>query len=116
LAGGSSSIFGLSGTDLSALFKPGVMTGALTSPQLIGKNSPNPGQTVWGPDYNNFAPVIGVAWGIPWLNADKTVLRAGYSIAYERNSLVLLSQVYGYVAPGLGQALTCSPGACGMAS
>ena len=34
-------------------------------------------------DLNNLAPAVGVSWAA---NA-KTVLRAGYSIAYDRNSL-----------------------------
>jgi hypothetical protein len=37
------------------------------------------------------------------------VFRAGYGISYEKNFLALLNQIYGYGAPGLGQAQSITP-------
>jgi len=57
----------------------------LTQVQFAGKNSPNPNTLVnlQGNDLNNWAPAVGVAWNVPWLGKDKTVLRAGYGISYQ---------------------------------
>ena len=110
VVGGSQSLFGISGTSLSNLFQPGVENLAnLTQLQLIGKNSPHPGVEPWNAQYKNFAPALGLTWAIPWLGANKTILRMGYSIAYERFTQVLFDQLYGYSAPGLGQAQTYAP-------
>jgi hypothetical protein len=89
---------------------PGVMNlNNLTQLQLIGRNSPNPGTQPWNKQFKNFAPVIGMTWALPWLGANKTILRAGYSIAYERFTQVLFDQLYGYSAPGLGQGVSYAP-------
>jgi Carboxypeptidase regulatory-like domain/TonB dependent receptor len=110
VVGGSQSIFGISGTTLANLFQPGVENlSNLTQLQLIGKNSPHPGIQPWQGKHKNFAPVVGMTWALPWLGANKTILRAGYSIAYERFTQVLFDQLYGYSAPGLGQAQTYAP-------
>jgi hypothetical protein len=77
--------------------------------QLIGKDSPHPDTEPWSKQYHNFAPVIGMTWSLPWLGRDKTIFRAGYGIAYERYTQVLFDQLYGYSAPGLGQAQTYAP-------
>jgi hypothetical protein len=57
----------------------------LTQVQFVGKNSTHPDIGVnWkGNDYRSFAPSIGIAWDVPWGEKGKTVLRAGYGIAYE---------------------------------
>jgi Carboxypeptidase regulatory-like domain/TonB dependent receptor len=110
VVGGSQSLFGISGTTLSNLFQPGVENlSNLTQLQLIGKNSPNPGIQPWHSQYKNFAPALGLSWAVPWLGANKTIVRAGYSIAYERFTQVLFDQLYGYSAPGLGQTQTYAP-------
>lgn len=109
LVGGSQNIFGVSGNSFSALFNPGYMPGSLSQFQLIGGNSPNPNILPWNKSYRNFAPVIGVSWGIPWLNPDKTIFRAGYGISYEHNIMALLNQLFGYGAPGLGQTNSITP-------
>jgi hypothetical protein len=110
VVGGSQSLFGISGTTLSNLFQPGVENlSNLTQLQLIGKNSPNPSIQPWHGQYKNFAPALGLSWAIPWLGANKTIVRAGYSIAYERFTQVLFDQLYGYSAPGLGQTQTYAP-------
>jgi hypothetical protein len=109
LVGGSQSIFGISGTTLGALFNPGYEPGQLMQLQLIGKNSPNPGIPAWKPDYRGFAPALGLSYSLPWFGKDKTVFRAGYGVSYEKNFLALLNQIYGYGAPGLGQAQSVTP-------
>jgi hypothetical protein len=57
----------------------------LTQVQFVGKNSTHPdiGVNLKGNDYHSFAPAIGIAWDVPWGEKGKTVLRAGYGIAYE---------------------------------
>ena len=109
LVGGSQSLFGVSGTTFAAEFNPGYMPGQLMQLQLVGKNSPNPGVQPWQPDYRDFAPALGLSWSLPWLGKDKTVFRAGYGIAYEKNFLALLNQLNGYGAPGLGQSQSITP-------
>jgi hypothetical protein len=57
----------------------------LAQVQFVGKNSTHPdiGVNLKGNDYHSFAPAIGLAWDVPWGEKGKTVLRAGYGIAYE---------------------------------
>jgi hypothetical protein len=100
LVGGSSGLWGISGTSWADMYQPGLLNGNLTQVQLIGKNSQNPNTQLYADDWNNFAPVVGLSWGIPYFGKDKTVLRAGYSIGYELNALVLLDNVSGG-EPGL---------------
>ncbi len=108
LVGGSQSIFGISGTTFDAMFHPGASGGSLTNLQLIGRNSPNPNSQVYKPDYNNFAPAVGLAWALPWFGEGKTIFRMGYSIGYERNAFVLLDDTAGFGQPGLSEADTFS--------
>ena len=120
MTGGSGNLFGISGSTLSDLFHPGTYNiNNLTTIQLVGKNSPHPNIQPYHGAYKNFAPAIGMSWAV---NADggpgkflfgrnKTVLRAGYSIAYERFTQVLFDQLWGYNAPGLLQQNTYSPSA-----
>jgi hypothetical protein len=65
----------------------GTATGCtnLTQVQFVGKNSTHPdvGVNLKGNDYKSFAPSVGIAWNVPeWLGKGKTVLRAGYGMAY----------------------------------
>jgi len=118
VTGGSANLFGISGSTLADLFHPGVYNiNNLTTIQLVGKNSPNPNvQPYHGAD-KNFAPAIGLSWNIKAENGignflfgrNKTVIRAGYSIEYERFTQVLFDQLWGYSAPGLLQQNTFSP-------
>ncbi len=87
LVGGSQSIFGLSGTTFGDIFQPGRSAGSLTQFELVGGRSPNPDRKIYGDDFNNFAPAVGLAWKLPWLGREMTVLRIGYGIGYERDSL-----------------------------
>jgi len=101
-AGGSGALFGVSGTDYSAQWRPGATGGALTTLTLVGKNSPNPKQLLWKNDYNNFGPAIGVSWSLPWWGKDKTVFRAGYGVNY--NGIYDISMLHNnqFATPGTG--------------
>jgi hypothetical protein len=87
LTTGSAGIFGLSGTDFSSLYKPGVLTGSTSAYETVGPRSANPGKQIFAGDYNNFSPSVGLTYALPWFGKDKTVFRAGYGIGYERNSI-----------------------------
>ena len=93
LVGGSTALFGISGKSWADMYQPGRANGDLTRVQLVGKGSPNPNTSLYGEDYNNFAPVIGMSWAIPYFGKDKTVLRAGYSVGYEQSALALIEDV-----------------------
>ena len=56
----------------------------LTAIQFVGPQTSNPDQTVLSRNRKNFGPAIGFAWQLPWFGADKTTIRGGYSIQYER--------------------------------
>jgi hypothetical protein len=99
LKNGSAGIFGLSGTDFSAMFRPGVLNGSLSEVELIGRNSPNPGREIVKRDLNNFSPAVGFSWQLPKLRRE-TVFRAGYGWGYERNSIRNLD-VFAADVPGL---------------
>jgi hypothetical protein len=107
LIGGSPAIFGLSGTSFADLYQPGRLNGSLTQLQLVGKNSPNEKTKLYNDDWNNFAPAIGLSWAIPYFGRNKTTLRAGYSIGYEKNSLRIVDVVAGD-QPGLRTVTTFS--------
>jgi hypothetical protein len=105
LVGGEAGLFGISGTNFGSLFQPGLTGGSFTQINLVGKNSPNAGQSLYSGDHNNFAPAIGLSWSVPFLGRDKTIIRAGYSMGYERPSIRILDVVSGD-QPGLRQAVT----------
>ncbi len=61
--------------------------------KLVGKNSPNPNQSLWQNDYNNFAPRFGFnyspAWNSGWISKltggpTKMSIRGGYGVFYDR--------------------------------
>lgn len=90
-------LFGVSG--LGNLFKPGTLTGK--TPQFIPFKT---GDQAYKTDYGNFAPNLGIAWtpraSGGWLkpligDGGQTVVRAGYSIAYNRNGLGDFSGQFG---------------------
>jgi hypothetical protein len=98
--GGSAGMFGISGTGFGDMYQPGRRNGSLTELELIGQKSPNPDTKLYSEDRNNFAPAVGLSWSIPWFGKDKTILRMGYGIGYERNTLRNLNIVVGD-QPGL---------------
>ena len=71
------------------IFQPGVMPGR--TPQFLQFNK---GEGAYNTDYNNFAPSVGFAWTLPartgmlgalfGLNEGDSVLRAGYTLGYNR--------------------------------
>src|SRR5262249_763071 len=100
LVGGSTGLFGISGRSWADMYRPGTFKGDFTQVQLIGRGSPNPNTKLYADDWNNFAPVIGLRWSIPYFGRDKTVLRGGYSVSYERQAFRLTDIVSGD-EPGL---------------
>ncbi|MBL8177192.1 MAG: carboxypeptidase regulatory-like domain-containing protein [Bryobacterales bacterium] len=88
LVGGGNAIFGPSGNSFGAMYRPGLAEGSLTRVELVGKGSPNPSRQIYGRDSNNWAPAVGITYALPnWLGLTgdrRTVIRTGYSIAYER--------------------------------
>ncbi len=102
LVGGSGGLYGISGNSHEAMYQPGRDKGQLTQVQLIGKNSTNPNTSLYAHDLNNWGPAVGLSWSLPYFGKDKTVLRAGYSVVYERNALRLVDIVSGD-EPGLKQ-------------
>jgi hypothetical protein len=54
----------------------------LTTLEFVGPDSPNPEKGVLKPDRNNFGPVVGFSWQVPWFGAGKTTVRGGYSVTY----------------------------------
>ena len=81
--GGQAGLFGISGTDWSAMWNPYAAGGSLTRVEFVGKNSPNPDKQLFKDDWNNIAPAVGFSWTLPWFGKDKTVLRAGYGMNYQ---------------------------------
>jgi len=92
-----SDLYGVSG--YGNLFKPGVMTGRDTQ-FFVYKQ----GTKAYEIDTNNLAPSFGFAWtprtSSPWLSrilgeGGKTVLRGGYSIAYNRYGMADIQSIFG---------------------
>jgi hypothetical protein len=90
IKGGALAAFGRSGSSFDDWMKPGTMNadGSVTykgtdaTLAFIGPDSPNPDQQLFNDDYNNFGPVFGFAWQLPWFGKGKTVLRGGYQMSY----------------------------------
>ncbi len=80
--GGGNALFGYSGNSFADWMKPG-KRGDLMSIQFVGPGSPNPDQSLWRADRNNFGPAIGFAWQLPWFGEGKTTVRGGYQLTYQ---------------------------------
>jgi hypothetical protein len=81
------------------LFKPGTVTGSPSTYALFGK-----GYKTYKADYGNFAPTVGIAWSPNFQNgflrrlsgnSGQTVIRAGYSIAFNREGIGVFTAVTG---------------------
>ncbi len=106
--GGQAGIFGISGTDYSAMWNPGATGGSLTQIEFVGKNSPNPDITWYPEDWNNFAPSFGFSWNVPWF-ARETVVRGGYGINYSAvATLADIDSPFGSI-PGLASVMVIPP-------
>ncbi len=83
LKGGQMAMYGISGRSWSeAFWQPGARSD-LTQLVFVGPDSPNPDQSIYPQDRNNFGPAVGFAWQLPWFGKGKTTLRGGYQITYE---------------------------------
>ncbi len=105
---GSAGAFGISGTSYAQAFQPGVLQGSLTQLELVGPHSANPGVPAYNPDYTTFLPGAGLSWSIGKDN--KTILRAGYALSSDRNSLRNADTELGN-NPGLSSTITYTSGA-----
>jgi hypothetical protein len=107
--GGGAGVFGVSGTDLSALFQPGVLNGSLSKVQLVGPATDHPDLKLYNNDNNNFAPFVGFAWSLPGGGLlgkitggrNRTVIRAGYGISYQRDSIYVTHMSSAFEPNGL---------------
>jgi hypothetical protein len=106
-ANGSAGAFGISGTSYADAFQPGHLAGSLTQLILVGPGSNNPSTPVYNPQYNTFLPGAGLSWAIGKDN--KTVFRAGYAMASDRNSLRNADVEVGG-NPGLSSTVTFTSG------
>lgn len=89
LKGGSNAMYGISGrTWEEAFWKPGPARADLTELVFVGPDSPNPDQSIYPADKNNFGPAVGFAWQLPWFGRGKTTLRGGYQISYQAGNKV----------------------------
>jgi hypothetical protein len=102
IVGSDRGLFGISGTGFGDLFQPGRLNGALSVIQPVGPGTVNPDTKLYNNDNNNFAPGLGLAWSPAWLGKNKTVVRAGYGISYERNPIYLTHDVAG-LQPGYSE-------------
>src|SRR5258705_2767061 len=90
-------LFGESGA--GNLFKPGTLTGSPSTYALFGT-----GYKTYKADYGNFAPTVGIAWSPNFESgllrrlagsSGQTVIRAGYSTAYNREGIGVFTAVTG---------------------
>jgi hypothetical protein len=110
IQGGAGGLFGVSGP--GNLFAPGSMGGSTTTQYI------NDAGKQWYNTYMKaFAPTVGVAWqphsDMPILHrllgsAGKTVFRAGYNIAYNREGLEGFSSIAGGNPGYFGQQVSAS--------
>jgi outer membrane receptor protein involved in Fe transport len=90
-------LFGESGP--GNLFKPGTLQGKSSVYTQF-----KPGDKAFNVDYSNFAPSLGFAWSPNFKNAtlkkmfgdgNQTVVRGGYSVAYNREGMNLITSILG---------------------
>jgi Carboxypeptidase regulatory-like domain len=88
-------LFGESGE--GNLFRPGTLTGTTTQFSIL-----EPGDRLFATDSRNFAPSVGFAYSPDWKSGilnrlfgsgEQSVIRGGYSIAYIREGISVLSQI-----------------------
>src|SRR5215475_7383807 len=107
--GGQAALFGISGKDFSARFRPGASGGSPTIIGFAGKNSPNADTLIYNNDLNNIAPSFGFSWNVPWFKRS-AVLRGGYGVNYTGAPTFLqYSSIIGG-APGSSLSISRAPG------
>ncbi|PYS34212.1 MAG: hypothetical protein DMG14_30090, partial [Acidobacteria bacterium] len=107
--GGQAALFGSSGKDFSARFRPGATGGSPTIIGFAGKHSPNADTLIYNNDLNNIAPSFGFSWNVPWFKRS-TVVRGGYGINYTGAPTFLqYSSIIGG-APGSSLSISRAPG------
>lgn len=83
LKGGATSIFGGSQGGFDTWLKNPTYNAATETEQtFIGPGSPNPNQSVYNKDLNNFGPAVGFAYQLPWFGKGKTTIRGGYQVTF----------------------------------
>jgi hypothetical protein len=96
---GAGFVAGSVGSNLGNLFKPGVFQGAPTTYEMLTKNS-----KAYNTDWNNLAPSIGAAWTVGAESGllhkilgspGDSVLRAGYSVSYQRGGMNDYTEIFG---------------------
>ena len=107
--GGQAALFGISGRDFSARFRPGANGGSPTIIGFAGKNSPNADTLIYNNDLNNIAPSFGFSWNVPLLKRS-AVVRGGYGVNYTGAPTFLqYSSIIGG-APGSSLSISRAPG------
>jgi hypothetical protein len=101
--GASAGLFGISGTNMSALFNPYATGGTQTLFQGVGPNTANPNTALYKTDWKNYSPNVGLAWAVPgtgfWKRIsggpNKMTIRLGYGIGYEHIPIYLANTISG---------------------
>jgi hypothetical protein len=109
---GIAGLYGVSG--LNNLFKPGTLTGPPTTAlEFVNGDT---GKKLYGNDWNNFAPFIGLAYSpdyekgplhLLFGSSGKSSIRAGFSISYLQDGFTVVSNALGTgtTNPGLIQTV-----------
>ncbi len=111
--GGGGAVFGIAGRGFGSLFNPNASGGSPTLIQQIGPDTANPGTRLFNSDLNNFGPALGLTWAVPgtgmwkWISGgpNKTTIRMGYGVGYQRFPISLANTESG-AEPGLSQTQT----------
>jgi hypothetical protein len=107
--GGQAALFGTSGTDFGARFRPGASGGSPTIIGFAGKHSPNSETLIYNNDLNNIAPSFGFSWNVPWFDRS-SVVRGGYGINYTGAPTFLQYSAIIGGAPGSSLQISRAPG------
>ena len=76
---GEAGIFSISGSSFDDWWDRQYNLENLAQVKLVAKNSPNPDDTFWPEDRNNFAPSIGFSYSLP---DGQTIIRGGTGVNY----------------------------------
>jgi hypothetical protein len=107
--GGQAALFGTSGRDFSARFRPGATGGAPTIVGFAGKDSPNADTLLYNNDLNNIAPSFGFSWNVPRFKRS-AVVRGGYGVNYTGAPTFLQYSAIIGGAPGSSLSISRAPG------